>query len=141
MNMKALQLNNLPSPQEETWKYTNLPRAMPANLVLADAAQEIVIHKNGGELCVQPDEILFTGVDGQHSQPRLKIVLEEGAQATIVERHNGEGAYWTNMVTEIELAAGANLQHIRINQDSNKAVQTNLVHIKAARDAVYDGFS
>ncbi|MEZ5813356.1 MAG: Fe-S cluster assembly protein SufD [Alphaproteobacteria bacterium] len=139
--MKALNLKKLPTQKVEEWKYTNISRALPANLALADAPREIVIHKNRGQICEQPEGIMFTGEDGQHSQPRLKIVLEEGAQATIIERHTGEGAYWTNMVTEIELGAGATLNHIRINQDAPEAVQTNMAHIKAAKDAVYNGFT
>ena len=138
---QALAVDNLPTPKVEEWKYTNLGRAMPANLVLADAPQEIVIHKNRGEVCEQAEDIVFTGHEGQHQQPRLKITLEEGSSLTLIERQNGEGAYWKNMVTEIELGPNSNLQHIRINQDSDEAVQTNMVHIKANRDAIYNGFS
>ncbi len=138
---QALSIDNLPTQKVEEWKYTNISRALPANLVLADAPQEILIHKNRGEVCAQIEDIVFTGVDGQHSQPALKIILEEGASLTLVERHEGTGAYWTNMVTEIELGPNANLQHIRINQDSGEAVQTNNVSLKVDRDAVYNGFS
>jgi Fe-S cluster assembly protein SufD len=138
---QALSFENLPTQKVEEWKYTNLARALPANLALADAPREIVIHKNRGQVCEQAEEIMFTGVDGKHVQPRLKIVLEEGAQATIIERHTGAGAYWTNMVTEIELGPNANLQHIRINQDAPEAVQTNMTGINAAKDAVYNGFT
>ncbi len=138
---KALQIDNLPSPKVEEWKFTNLPRALPANLVLADAPEEIVIHKNRGQICAQIEDILFTGADGMHAQPRLKIVLEEGAELTIIERHNGDGQYWKNMTTEIEIGAGAILHHIRLNHDSLAAVQTNMVHITAAKDSVYNGFS
>lgn len=139
--MKPLNIENLPTPKVEEWKYTNLGRALPANLVMADEPQEIVIHKNRGEVCEQPEEVVFTGVDQQHSQPRLKIKLEEGAQLTLIERHTGTGAYWKNMVTEIELGANANLQHVRLQNDDKQAVQTNLVHIISARDAVYNGFA
>ncbi|MCB9984048.1 MAG: Fe-S cluster assembly protein SufD [Rhodospirillales bacterium] len=139
--MYPLNVNNLPTPKDEAWKYTNLPRALPANLVLADAPQEVVIHKNGGQVCEQPEDILFTASAGQHTQPRLKIVLESGAQATIIERHNGEGAYWKNMATEIELGQGAILHHIRIQNDAAEAVNTNMASLKAARDAVYNSFS
>jgi Fe-S cluster assembly protein SufD len=138
---KALDIENLPTPKVEEWKYTNLGRALPANLGIAEKPQEIVIHKNRGEVCEQPEDIVFTGVDGQHTQPSLKIVLEEGAQLTIVERHDGAGAYWKNMVTEIELGPNANLQHIRLQNDDENAVNTNLVHLKADKDAVYNGFS
>ncbi|HOO81132.1 MAG TPA: Fe-S cluster assembly protein SufD [Alphaproteobacteria bacterium] len=139
--MNFLELKNLPTPKDETWKYTNLGRTLPANLVLADKPQNIVIHKNRGQICEQPEDILFTAFENQHTQPRLKIVLEDGAQATMIERHNGEGAYWKNMVTEIELGQGAILHHIRIQNDAPKAVNTNMVSLKAARDAVYNGFA
>jgi len=141
MRVQALEINNLPTPKVEEWKYTNIGRAMPANLVLADAPQEVVIHKSRGQICEQAEDIVFTAVDGQHVQPRLKIVLEEGASLTLIERHEGQGAYWKNMVTEIEIGPNANLQHIRFNQDSPEAVQTNMVGITVAKDAVYNGFS
>ena len=141
MARTALKIDDLPTPKVEEWKYTNLARMMPANLVLADKPQEIVIHKTRGQVCEQPEDILFTGYDEQHSQPVLKITLEEGASLTIIERQDGEGAYWKNMVTEIELGKGANLQHVRLNMDSAQAVQTNLVTVKADRDSVYNGFS
>jgi Fe-S cluster assembly protein SufD len=137
----ALNIDNLPTPKVEEWKFTNLPRALPANLTLAEAPQEIVIHKNRGEVCEQVEDILFKGVNNEHSQPRLKITLEDNAELTLIERHEGEGAYWKNMVTEIELGVNAKLHHIRINQDGDEAVQTNIAHVKTARDAVYNGFS
>lgn len=70
--------NNLPTPALETWKYTNLPRALPANLKLAEKPQEILIHKNRGQICEQPEDILFTGAENEQQQPALKIRLEEG---------------------------------------------------------------
>lgn len=138
---QPLQINNLPTPKIEEWKFTNLPRSMPANLTVAEAPQEVIIVKARGEICEQAENILFTASDKQHVQPRLKITLEDNAEATIIERHTGEGAYWKNMVTEITLGQNAKLHHVRLNQDSDDAIQTNLVHIKTARDAVYDGFS
>ncbi len=138
---KALQIENLPTQKIEEWKYTNLARSMPANLVLADAPQEIVIHKNRGELCEQPEDIVLTGVDKIHHQPRLTITVEENAELTVIERHDGQGAYWKNMVTSITLARNAKLHHIRINLDTPEAVQTNMAEIKIGRDAVYNGFS
>ncbi|MBL4804219.1 MAG: Fe-S cluster assembly protein SufD [Alphaproteobacteria bacterium] len=139
--MKALSIDNLPTPKVEEWKYTNLGRALPANLGVAEQPEEIVIHKNRGEVCEQPEEIVLKAVDGQHTQPRLKITLEEGAQLTLIERHEGEGAYWKNMVTEIEVGPNANLQHVRLQNDDKDAVQTDLVHIKTDKDAVYNGFT
>ncbi|MCC6597319.1 MAG: Fe-S cluster assembly protein SufD [Alphaproteobacteria bacterium] len=140
-NAKALNIQDLPTPKQETWKYTNLGRNLPEGLVSADINQKILIHKNSGQVCEQIEEILFTGCAGIHANPSLKIVLEEGASLTLIERHDGQGAYWKNMITEIEVGANARLRHIRLQEESPEAVQTNMVHIRLARDAVYDGFS
>jgi Fe-S cluster assembly protein SufD len=137
----TLKIENLPTPADERWKYTNLPRALPEGLKSAEVEQAIVIHKNRGQVCVQPEDILLTGYHGIHARPRLKVVLEEGASLTLIERHNGEGAYWKNMVTEIEIGANANLQHIRLQGDSLEALNTNMVRIALGRDAVYNGFA
>ena len=137
----ALDIRNLPTPKVEEWKFTNLPRALPANLALAEQPEEIVIHKIRGVVCEQLEDILFTGRDKTHTQPRLKILLEEGAQLTLVERHDGLGAYWKNMVTEIEIGPNAHLHHIRVNQDGADGIQTNLAHITIDKDATYNGFS
>ncbi|MGH1398919.1 MAG: Fe-S cluster assembly protein SufD [Alphaproteobacteria bacterium] len=137
---QALDIQNLPTPKVEEWKYTNLPRAIPANLVDGDV-QEIVIHKTSGETCEIPQDITFTAADKEHVQVHLKITIEDNAEATIIERQGGQGSYWKNMTTQITLGQNAKLHHIRINDDMPDGVQTNMVHITAARDAVYNGFS
>ncbi|MGH1376599.1 MAG: Fe-S cluster assembly protein SufD [Alphaproteobacteria bacterium] len=142
MALRELEQNNLPTPKVEEWKYTNLSRALG---VLKDASaetvQEVVIHKKRGEVCEQHEEIVWTGVDGVHHRPQLKIILEDGAQATVIERHTGTGAYWKNMSTEITLGANARLNHIRIVEDSAQAVQSNMVHLQMARDSYHNSFS
>lgn len=141
--VEILNRENLPTQKVEEWKYTNLSRALGESLLAAtpEKAQEILIHKTRGQIGEQPEEIVWTGVDGMHHQPRLKIVLEEGAQATIIERHDGQGAYWKNMSTEIVLGANARLNHVRIQTDTMDAVQTNMVHITMDRDANLNSFS
>jgi Fe-S cluster assembly protein SufD len=136
---------NLPTPREETWKYTNLPRAIPANLQEYKAVREDelrrVIHIKRGEVCAQPVDILWTGMDNSHSKPFLDIRLEEGATLTLIERHEGKNAYWKNMVTQIHVADNAKLNHIRIQNDSAESVNTNMVEMTVGRDAIYNGFT
>jgi len=138
---QALEINNLPTPQEETWKYTNLPRAIPANLNTADENHDIEITVAKGEVVTAPREIIFTGEDGQHHKPRLNITVEQGGELTLIETHDGDGAYWKNMVTTITLGDNAKLKHYRLQGDSADAVQTNMVHIAMGRDANYDSFT
>ena len=136
----ALQYQNLPTPVEEKWKYTNLPRAMPPGLS-AVTPEEKIIHVSRGQSPDEAFEINFTGQTNRLHTPVLKITLEDNAQATLIERHDGQGAYWKNMVTDITLGANARLHHVRIQDDDTAAIQTNMVTVRLARDSNYDGFS
>ncbi|MGB4058350.1 MAG: Fe-S cluster assembly protein SufD [Alphaproteobacteria bacterium] len=138
--LKALSPQNLPTPILEEWKYTNLPRAMPQGLTPL-APEEIVIHRSRGQNGGQPEDILWTGRDGMLQAPVLKVILEEGAELTLIERHDGAGAYWKNMTSEITLGANARFHHIRLQEDSPAAIHTNMVRVTLERDSVYDGFS
>lgn len=140
MNLQALNIVSLPTPREELWKYTNLPRALPKNLAPVESG-EIVIHRIRGQVGGELEDILFTGRDGGLHSPVLTIKIEEGAVATIIERHDGAGAYWKNMVTNITLGKNAVLRHIRLQGDAMEAVHTNMVNITLERDAIYDGFA
>ena len=137
-----IDLKNLPTPKDEAWKYTNLGRALGD---LKDAGpqdvEEQVVHVKRGDVQTEPVEINWTGSDGSVHQPRLKIIVEDNAEVTVIERHTGEGAYWKNMGTEITLGANARLNHIRFQEESADAVQTNLVHITMERDAYLNSFS
>jgi len=141
--VKTLDRENLPTQKVEEWKYTNLSRALGEELLATtpEKPQEVLIHIPRGQIGEQAEEIVWTGVDGTHHQPRLKIVLEDGAQATVIEKHDGQGAYWKNMSTEIVLGANARLNHVRIQTDSMDGVQTNMVHITMERDAYLNSFS
>ncbi len=141
--VKTLDRENLPTQKVEEWKYTNLSRALGEELLATtpEVPQEVVIHIPRGQIGEQAENIVWTGVDGTHHQPRLKIILEDGAQATVIEKHDGQGAYWKNMSTEIALGANARLNHVRIQTDSADAIQTNMVHITMERDSTLNSFS
>ena len=137
MSLRVLDRAALPSVKEEQWQYTNLERALGEALLGAppEAPHQVLIHKSSGELCEKAEDVVWIGEDKTHHQLRLKIVLEEGAQVTVIERHEGKGAYWKNMGTEIVLKANARLNHIRIQDDSSDAIQTNMVHVTMDKDS------
>lgn len=141
--MKSALLNHshLPTPKQEEWKYTNLPKAMPQGLTPSSQNEKTVIHIARGQGRGQTEDILWTGRDGVLHMPELEIVLEEGQELTVIERHDGRGGYWKNMATAIRLEKGAILHHIRIQDDSADSVHTNMVEIVMERDAVYNGFA
>ncbi len=143
VNIALIDQDNIPDPKMESWKYTNLSRALGTELknIKPSKPQEIIIHKKRGEVCEQIEEILWIGEDGKHQNLHLKIILEEDAQLILVERHIGNGSYWKNMSTEIVLHANARLEHVRIQEDSLDAVQTNIVHVHMSRDSNLNSFS
>ena len=141
--LKALAPDHLPTPKQEEWKYTNLARVLPEALLRQkpETVREVVIHRSRGQNGGQVEDVLWTGFEGAHQQPVLRVTVEEGAELTLIERHVGQGAYWKNMVTDIAVGKNARVHHIRLQEDSPEGVQTNLVKVTVAQDAAYDCFS
>ncbi len=73
--------------------------------LLKDAA---VVHVPRGVKIEAPIEMTFAG-EG-FVQPRVLIVLEEGAEATVLEHHLSKGT--SNAVTEIVVGRNAKLNHV-----------------------------
>lgn len=85
-------------------------------------------------------------IDGADAAPaavhaRSLVVAGAGARATVVECHAGDGgnAYWTNSVTEIELADGAAIDHVKLQAEGDAAFHTGLVRVSLGRDTAYSG--
>jgi Fe-S cluster assembly protein SufD len=66
----------------------------------------------------------------QAAHPRTLVVAGEGARATLEEVFiGGDGApYLTNAVTELALAAGAELEHVRLQAEGASAFHVSVVH-------------
>jgi len=75
--------------------------------------------------------------EGRHL--RVLILLEEGANATLVEAHCGNPGFST-VVTEVRLAAGAQLTHVRIEQLGGAARQSAMTLGEIGSAACYNGF-
>jgi len=93
-----------------------------------------IVQVGAGVDLAAPVHLLFvTTADagGTVSHPRNVIVVERGARASIVESYvtlaPGQG-YWTNAVTEVAVAAGAWVEHTRIQRD-RKSTRLNSSHI------------
>ncbi|MBB4198786.1 Fe-S cluster assembly protein SufD [Rhodoblastus sphagnicola] len=82
---------------------------------------------------------LWTGAasDGRHL--RLLIELEEGAEATIYETHDGAPSFAT-IVTEFSLAKGSRLTHIRQESLAAGARQAAVTLGEIAEQATYHAF-
>lgn len=75
--------------------------------------------------------------------PRILVHLEQGAEASLAELHEGLGrrSYFSNSVSEIFLSEGANLTHLRVQNDALEALHTANLKVDIARDATYRSYS
>jgi Fe-S cluster assembly protein SufD len=85
--------------------------------------------------------LVHTGVDGTSAHPRHMIRLGEGARLTLMEMSDGEGVYLHNPVTEIHVADGAVLTHVRTQAESVSAFHLATIYAAVAAGGTYDSFT
>jgi Fe-S cluster assembly protein SufD len=106
-----------------------------------------VVHVGAGVDLAEPIHLLFLSTAegaGTAAHPRNLIVIERGARASIVESYVtlvSDGSYWNNPVTEVAVAAGAWVEHTRIQRESERAYHVGLTHVNQQRDSHYRSFS
>ena len=89
----------------------------------------------------RPIHVLF--VSTRHDKPaacyaRCLVVLEGGAQATLIEEYAGEGAYFCNAATEIVLKDHARLRHVRVQREGSESVHVGNTQVELGRGSNYD---
>jgi Fe-S cluster assembly protein SufD len=100
------------------------------------------IHVPKGCVAPEPIHLLFITIgDGDPAifHPRVLIVLDEGAQATVVESHvsQGQGASFTNAVAEIVLGENAVLDWHKLERESVQAFHVASVAVQQARASTF----
>jgi Fe-S cluster assembly protein SufD len=75
--------------------------------------------------------------------PRNLIVVDRNAKATVIETYAavGDAHYFTNAVTEVAVADGATLTHVKLQRESQRAFHVSTVDVRQARDSHYVSFS
>lgn len=111
-----------------------------AALNAAYAQEGICIRLAPGKAAPAPLHLLYLTVpDGTEllAQTRNLILLERSADLKIVESQHtaGEGSSLRNVVTEIHVGENAGLEYIRLQQESERAVQIDRTEIRIAADA------
>jgi Fe-S cluster assembly protein SufD len=105
-----------------------------------------VVFLAEGAVASDPIELAFLSANpdgpGLVSYPRVLVVAGPRSEARIVERYAGpEGhAYFTNAVTEIEVGAGASIDHYTLQRESGAAFHIHTVAARTERDGrFHDG--
>ena len=89
----------------------------------------LLIHLARGTMVEEPIEIVHvTSGDGQCVAPRTLIVAEEGTSAKIVETFvtDGGGTNLVLPVTEVVTARDANIEHVRLQDESESTYSSAL---------------
>jgi Fe-S cluster assembly protein SufD len=140
--LRAVTLNpeELPTPKDERWKYTNLGRALPADLE-PEVLETKTIHSSSGKDSGQTVEMSFNGSDNKALSQEIKIIVEDNTSFTLIENHKGDGAYWKNMAFDVDIGANAHFKHVRFIEDGSDAVVTLNTHVSQKRDSSYKMFT
>ena len=85
--------------------------------------------------------LLHAGIDGTSAHPRHMIRLGPEARLTLVEMSNGDGCYVHNPVSEIHVADGAVLTHVRMQTEAIAAFHLATIYTAVAAGGTYDSFT
>lgn len=104
------------------------------------------IHIEKEKNAREPIQLVFVSLSGREkaiSQPRNLVFAEEGACATIIETYPSPAAdsYFTNAVTEVFLADGAKVEHVKIQNESKNAFHMATIQVSVGRDAEFHSHS
>jgi Fe-S cluster assembly protein SufD len=103
----------------------------------------VVLLERGAALS-QPVELIHLSVgmdEPRVAQPRHIVAIEDGAQATLIERYLslGQSLYCTNSVLEVSLGRDAVLKHHRIQDESPNAFHITGLYIRLGQGSRYQG--
>ncbi|MDO8989470.1 MAG: Fe-S cluster assembly protein SufD [Sideroxyarcus sp.] len=102
------------------------------NALMTDGA---VLELAPGAVLEKPLYLLFiSSGNGTADYPRNIIMAGEGARATVIEHYFGmmEAHNFTNALTQISLAARADLQHCKLLQEGNASYHIAGIHAEQA---------
>jgi Fe-S cluster assembly protein SufD len=105
----------------------------------------LVLIPSGG-VVENPIHLIFISTEGAEASvdhPLILVRIGELAAATVVARHVsiGNAAYTKNVVSDIELAKGANLQHVGLELESDSAFHLATLDARIGRDAHFTSHS
>jgi Fe-S cluster assembly protein SufD len=97
-----------------------------------------------GSVANAPIHILFVSTQaGVAVCPRLLVLADAGAACTVIEDYVSltDVAHFTNAVTEVSVASGASVRHVRLQRESAAAFHIATCAVAVAKDASYSSQS
>lgn len=130
------------------WVKAHLAKICPANQHAFSALNNALINDGvflrvgPGVVLPKPIEIVYLtlGLETEIMvQPRNLVLVEKGAQATLIEQHvsTGNSVYFNNLVTEIFIAEDAQFTHYSLQQESPNAFHLSGRGVLLAQNSRY----
>ena len=112
----------------------------------AFAQEGAVVLLAAEDVAEHPAHLLFVSDDGASdgvAHVRNLIVAEHGASGSVVESYVGLGQarHLTNAVTEVHVADGATLRHVKVQRENARAFHVHTVQAVQGRDSHFQSFS
>jgi Fe-S cluster assembly protein SufD len=100
------------------------------------------VHFARSAVLDRPVHLLFLSAPSAEptvSHPRVLIIAEDNAEATIVETYAGvgKGVYFTNAVTEVIAGNNARVDHLKVNQESREAFHVSTTQAQVGRTGAF----
>jgi Fe-S cluster assembly protein SufD len=138
---------------EEDWQALTAPPAVMVeprartlfDLNTAHMSGGAVVHLGRGAI-LDPVQLLFVALpDAEPTAFHLRNLIraEAGSSATVLESYVslGEGIYWTNAVTQIDVAPNAVLRHYKLQAEGNAAFHVAETSVRLNHQAAYRMFA
>lgn len=120
-------------PQAPLWEMSGAYSFLKVDALPRTADVHLVIPR--GRTVALPIELMLAGKDHSEIKSLIRIDVEDGASATIIERQGGSGAYWKNISADIRVGKNARLQYFRLCEDDPFSVTSIFATVELERDA------
>lgn len=113
------------------------------NLVSALADEGLVLRVGAGKKIAEPIHLIYLNrADKPFAAYRhMLVILEEGASMTLLETHHGHDDYQTCGVLGFDLATKAELDHVKIQSESETAQHLSRISMRIAENALCNSFT
>jgi Fe-S cluster assembly protein SufD len=98
----------------------------------------VLVHIPPGRMVEPPIHLVYFTLADQTpamTHPRTVIQAGEGSQSRLVESYVGEGAYFTNAVTDLVLDPAAIVSHVKVDEESPAATHVGQMRVRQERDS------
>jgi Fe-S cluster assembly protein SufD len=108
------------------------------NTALLDEGVVVVVRPRTGQKA-GPLHLAYSGATASpaFATARTLILAERGSELDVIESHAGDGDYLESTVTEVFVAEGASVEHVRVQLGSERSASLATVAVRLARDSRY----